>query len=244
MIEVRGLTKLYAQFVAVSDLSFTVRPGEIMGLLGPNGAGKTTTLRCAAGIIPATRGTVQIHGHDVAKDPVAAKRELAFFPDEPRLFEYLTVEQHLNFTARMYQVADWKEIAARLLAELELTDKKDSLPAELSRGMKQKAVIACGLLHSPRVIFFDEPLTGLDPIGIRGMKETIRQRAREGAAIVLSSHLLTLLEEVCTHVLILKDGRKILDGSLDDVRRSFTTGEGVNLEEAFFRAIAEAPGAP
>src|SRR3954464_15193606 len=111
MIEVTALTKRYGNFTAVRDLALAVRPGEVLGLLGPNGAGKTTTLRCLAGIIPATRGTSRICGHDVAKDPVAAKRELGFFPDEPRLFDYLTVEQHLNFTARMYQVKDWRERA-------------------------------------------------------------------------------------------------------------------------------------
>src|SRR6185436_14585994 len=110
MIEVAGLTKLYDQFVAVNDLSLTVRPGEVLGLVGPNGAGKTTTLRCLAGIIPPTRGTVRICGHDMTTDAVAAKHELAFLSDEPRLFEYLTVQQHLEFIARIYQVAD----AARL----------------------------------------------------------------------------------------------------------------------------------
>jgi ABC-2 type transport system ATP-binding protein len=244
-IEVSGLTKLYGPFTAVSDLSFTVRSGEVIGLVGPNGAGKTTTLRCLSGIIPPTRGTVRIGGFDMAQNPIEAKRRLAFFPDEPRLFEYLTVDQHLTFTARIYGVADYQEIGARLLEELEMTVNRNKIPGELSRGMKQKLVIACGLLHSPRVIFFDEPLTGLDPVGIRRMKDSILKRAREGAAILISSHLLHLLEEICSHVLILKNGRKVADGTLEEVRRRFSEQSGdSNLEDVFFRATGETKDTP
>jgi ABC-2 type transport system ATP-binding protein len=222
----------------------------VLGLVGPNGAGKTTTLRCLSGIIPPTRGTVRICGHeltnkDSVKDVIAAKQQLAFFTDEPRLFEYLTVEQHLAFTARVYQVANYQQIARPLLEELEIADKADKLPGELSRGMKQKLVIACGLLHSPKVIFFDEPLTGLDPIGIRRMKDSILKRAREGAAIIISSHLLHLLEEVCSNVLILKNGRKIVDGTLESIRQQYAGQIGdANLEELFFHATADVPTPP
>jgi ABC-2 type transport system ATP-binding protein len=240
MIEVRELGKRYGDFVAVRDLSFTVRPGEVLGLVGPNGAGKTTTLRSVAGIIPASTGTISINGHDLRSDPIAAKRTLAFFPDEPRLFDYLTVRQHLAFVARVYGVTHHEAIAQPLLEEFEITDKADELPAALSRGMKQKLAIACGLLHAPKVMFFDEPLTGLDPLGIRRMKNSILQRAAAGAAIVLSSHLLHMLEEVCTHVLILKRGAKIADGTLAQVSAQFSRGEaGVSLEEIFIRATGD-----
>jgi ABC-2 type transport system ATP-binding protein len=246
MIQVEGLTKLYGEFVAVNELSFGVKPGGVMGLVGPNGAGKTTTLRCLAGIIPPSRGAIRVCGHDLAREPIAAKQQLAFFTDEPRLFDYLTVEQHLAFTARIYQVAGYEPLAAQLLQELELTDKKNALPGELSRGMKQKLAIACGLLHSPRVICFDEPLTGLDPYGIRRMKDSILKRARDGAAIIISSHLLHLVEEICSHILILKNGRKIIDGTLDEITRKFSEQPGdANLEELFFRATSDdAPAAP
>jgi ABC-2 type transport system ATP-binding protein len=237
MIDVSGLGKRYGDFVAVHDLTFSVRPGEVLGLVGPNGAGKTTTLRSIAGIIPPSSGEVSIAGHDLRRDPVGAKRELAFFPDEPRLFDYLTVRQHLAFVAKLYGVAGHEAIAQPLLEEFEIADKADELPGALSRGMKQKLAIACGLLHSPKVMFFDEPLTGLDPLGIRRMKNSILQRARAGAAIVLSSHLLHLLEEVCTHVLILKRGMKIAMGTLPEVTAQFSNGEaGVSLEEIFIRA--------
>jgi ABC-2 type transport system ATP-binding protein len=245
MIEVNGLTKLYGDFVAVNELSFSVQPGEVMGLVGPNGAGKTTTLRSLAGIIPPTRGTIRVCGHDLATNPISAKRELAFLMDEPRLFDYLTVEQHLAFTARIYQVRDYETVGATLLDELELSSKRDALPGELSRGMKQKLVIACGLLHSPRVIYFDEPLTGLDPLGIRRMKDSILKRAKEGAAIIISSHLLHLVQEICSHILILKNGRKVIDGTLEEITRRFSEQPGdANLEEIFFRATSDAPVTP
>jgi ABC-2 type transport system ATP-binding protein len=245
MIEVENLTKLYGAFVAVNELSFSVHPGQVMGLVGPNGAGKTTTLRCLAGIIPPTRGAIRIGGHDLAQQPIAAKRQLALFPDEPRLFDYLTVGQHLAFTARIYQVADYEPRAARLLEQLELADRRHALPGELSRGMKQKLVIACGLLHAPQVIFFDEPLTGLDPLGIRRMKDTIRRLAREGAALIISSHLLHLVEEICSHLLILKNGRKVIDGNLGEIKTRLGQMPGdANLEEVFFRATTEPPAPP
>ena len=242
MIQVEGLTKLYGEFIAVNEVSFTVKPGEVMGLVGPNGAGKTTSLRCLSGIIPASRGTIRICGTDLAVDPVAAKRQIAFFNDEPRLFDYLTVEQHLTFTARLYQVADYEPFANELLKELELDGKRQSLPGELSRGMKQKLAIACGLLHSPKVMYFDEPLTGLDPMGIRRMKDSILRRAQTGAAIIISSHLLHLVQEICSHILILKNGRKVIDGTLEEITLKFSAqASDTNLEEVFFRATSDGP---
>jgi ABC-2 type transport system ATP-binding protein len=239
MIEVDGLSKRYGDFTAVDNLSFRVGAGEVMGLVGPNGAGKTTTLRCLAGIIPATLGHARIGGIDVADDPVGAKRQLAFIPDEPRLFDHLTVEQHLNFVARLYGVADWQERAQPLLDELEMGDKRKLLPAELSRGMKQKLAIACGLLHTPRAVILDEPLTGLDPIGIHRMKKTMRRLAGEGVSIILSSHLLDLVQEVCTHLLILKEGHKLADGSVAEVRARYAVDGEASLEDVFFRATGE-----
>ena len=237
MIEIAALSKSFGDFTAVRDLSFTVRPGEVLGLVGPNGAGKTTSLRVMAGIIPPTRGNVRIGGHDIAGEPIEAKKRLAFFPDEPRLFDYLTVRQHLTFVARLYGVPDHETRAVPLLEELEIADRADHLPGELSRGMKQKLAIACGLLHSPSVMIFDEPLTGLDPLGIRRMKDSILRRAKDGAAIVLSSHLLHLLEEVCSHVLILKKGETIAYDTMAAVHARFSNGDAnASLEDVFLRA--------
>ena len=221
---------------AVDDLSFQVSAGEIVGLIGPNGAGKTTTLRALAGILRPTSGHVRIDGHDLVAEPIEAKRRLAFMPDEPHLFEYLTVAEHLRLVARLYAVEDFERRSRALLGELELTGKEDSLPAELSRGMRQKVVIACGLVRSATTLLFDEPLTGLDPLGIRRMRETIASRAREGAAILLSSHLLHLVEEVCTRVMIMDRGRKIADGTFEELRtRAELAQAGSSLEQIFLR---------
>jgi ABC-2 type transport system ATP-binding protein len=242
-LQVEGLGKVYGALRAVDGLSFEVKPGEIVGLVGPNGAGKTSTLRCLAGVLPPTLGTIRIAGHDLVKTPVAAKSALAFLPDEPKLFDYLTVKEHLNLIARIYGVAGWEEKARALLAELELNGKDDALPAELSRGMRQKLMIACGFLHDPRLILLDEPLTGLDPFGIRNTKRSLRARAESGASLVLSSHLLPLVEEVCDRVLVISGGKRVAFGTLDEIRGQLQgAGEEASLEELFIRITA--PSAP
>jgi ABC-2 type transport system ATP-binding protein len=237
-LEVVGLSKTYGDVHAVSDVSFSVAPGEILGLVGPNGAGKTTTLRSLAGILRPTAGTIRIAGKDLAREPVAAKQKLAFLPDEPRLFEYLTVQEHLNLVARIYGVSGWEAKAGALLSELELEAKRDAIPSELSRGMKQKLTVACGFLHDPTVVLLDEPLTGLDPMAIRKMKQSIKQRAAEGSAIVLSSHLLPLVEEVCHRVLVIARGKVRALGTIDEIRARM--GE-LSLEEIFVRITEAAP---
>src|ERR1700724_3012063 len=193
-ISVEHFGRTYASssgaFTAVDDLSFEVGSGEIVGLIGPNGAGKTTTLRSLAGILRPTSGRVRIDGHDLIEDPLEAKRRLAFMPDEPHLFEYLTVEEHLRLIARLYGVDDFDRRARALVEELELTGRERSLPGELSRGMRQKVVIACGLVRNATTLLFDGPLTGLDPVGIHRMRETIVARGRAGACVIVSSHLL------------------------------------------------------
>ena len=234
MIQVQGLVKNYGDFVAVRDLDFEVAPGEILGLVGPNGAGKTTTLRCLVGILRPTAGRIAVAGHDLATEPVAAKKKLAWMPDEPHLFDYLTVSEHLTLTARLYQVPDAEARGRALLEELELAPKAEALPGELSRGMKQKLAIACGLLHEPAALLFDEPLTGLDPVGIRRMKHTIVERARRGAAVVVSSHLLHLVEEIANRMLILQAGRRAAYGTLEEIR-ALAPGlsREANLEDIF-----------
>jgi ABC-2 type transport system ATP-binding protein len=237
MIEVESFSKLYGELRAVQSLSFGVRGGEVVGLVGPNGAGKTTTLRSIAGIVRPTEGRIRVAGHDLEREPVEAKRRLAFIPDEPQLFEYLTVEEHLRFVGRLYGVADAGARIPGLLAELELDGKRQALPGELSRGMRQKLAIACGLLHEPQALLLDEPLTGLDPVGIRKMKATIARRAELGSAVLLSSHLLHLVEEVCARVLILHQGRLVAFGSIPEIVAARPDLAGRSLEEVFFRLV-------
>jgi len=239
MITVSSLTKVYGEFRAVDALSFSVGPGEIVGLIGPNGAGKTSTLRCIAGIQAPSGGTITVCGHDIVGEPVDAKQQLAFFADEPHLFEYLTVMEHLRLTARIYHARDFETRARALVEELELTDKQDALPGELSRGMKQKVAIACGLLHEPRALLFDEPLTGLDPLGIRRMKETIVAQGRAGASVIVSSHLLHLVEEICTRIVIIDRGVKVADGTLAELSaQARMAGAGSSLEQIFLAVTA------
>ena len=233
MITVQNLTRQYGDLTAVDRISFTVAPGEVLGLVGPNGAGKTTTLRCLSGIIAPSQGSVEIAGHDIQKDPVAAKQALAFIPDEPHLFDHLTVEEHLRFVARLYGVADAEPRILPLLEELEIADKRKALSTELSRGMKQKLAIACGLLHDPSVLILDEPLTGLDPGGMRRMRTTIANRARDGASVVLSSHLLTLVEELCTKLFVIRNGASVAYGTLAEIVEAHPTLAGRSLEDVF-----------
>jgi ABC-2 type transport system ATP-binding protein len=244
MIVVDSFTKLYGDLVAVENLSFTVSPGEVLGLVGPNGAGKTTTLRAMSGIIAPTRGRIAIAGYELASQSVEAKRRLAFIPDEPQLFEYLTVEEHLRFIGRMYGIVDAPARIPPLMAELELSEKQRALPPELSRGMRQKLAIACGLLHDPAALVLDEPLTGLDPGGMRRMRETIAARARAGASVILSSHLLHLVEELCTKLLVIHHGRMIAYGALDQIVAERPQLAGLGLEDVFLALTSDADAPP
>ncbi len=240
-IVVEDYHKTYGDTVAVAGISFTVAPGEILGLLGPNGAGKTTTLRALAGILSPTRGRLLLDGHDIVRDPIAAKAALAYVPDDPQLFDRLTVWEHFRFIAAAYRLRNWRDRAEAMLGRLELTEKRSALASELSRGMRQKLAVGCGYLHEPRALLLDEPFTGPDPRGIRTMKDLIREAAAGGAAVIVSSHLLSLFEDLCTTVLILHRGQVLLLGRLDEMRRELaTSGRHETLEELFFR-LTEAP---
>ncbi|MDP8245275.1 MAG: ABC transporter ATP-binding protein [Candidatus Hinthialibacter antarcticus] len=235
MIEVIDFHKAYRDLVAVEGLSFKVQPGEIMGMVGPNGAGKTTTLRSLCGIIPPTSGQLFAGGFDVVEQPVEAKRILAYIPDDPKLFDSLTVWEHLEFVAAAYQLKDFAGYGEQILKQFELWEKRSTFANELSRGMRQKVAISCAYLHDPTVLVLDEPLTGLDPRGIRQMKDSIIQRAQNGAAIVISSHLLNLVEDICTHLLMM-NRVSLLFGSIDEVMEKFSNlDRRSSLEEIFFQ---------
>jgi ABC-2 type transport system ATP-binding protein len=240
VIRVDDFHKTYRDTVAVAGLSFHVPPGAILGLVGPNGAGKTTTLRALAGIIRPTRGSLAIAGHDVLSDPIAAKSDLAYIPDDPKLFDALTIWEHLEFIASAYRVGDFTARGAALLQQFELVEKRDTMAQELSRGMRQKVAISCAYLHNPKALLFDEPLTGLDPYAIRTLKASIAERAGAGAAVIVSSHLLALVEDLCTHLLILDKGQRLFLGSLAEARSQYADLRGdASLEEVFFRATEQ-----
>jgi ABC-2 type transport system ATP-binding protein len=240
-IIVEDYHKNYGKTVAVAGISFEVASGEILGLLGPNGAGKTTTLRALAGILTPTRGRLLLAGHDVVRDPIAAKSALAYVPDDPQLFDRLTVWEHFRFVAGAYRLLDWVGRAETLIDRLELGEKRNAPASDLSRGMRQKLAVACGWLHQPRAVLLDEPFTGPDPRGIRTMKELIREHAAGGAGIIVSSHLLTLFEDLITTVLIMHRGQILRHARLDDLRNELAAqGQHETLEAMFFR-LTEVP---
>jgi ABC-2 type transport system ATP-binding protein len=233
---VRGLCKSFEDQRAVDDLSFEVAAGEVLGLVGPNGAGKTTTLRSIAGILPLQAGQIRVAGYDIERDEAHAKAALAWVPDDPQPFDSLTVWEHFHFTGELYRVADWTARAEELLARFELTEKRDALGGELSRGMRQKLAISCAWLSDPRVVLLDEPLSGLDPRGIRAARAAIAELASQGVAVILSSHLLDLIEALASRLLIMDRGRAVFSGTLAEARA--TRGSG-SLEEIFLAVTGE-----
>ena len=247
MIEVSEFCKVYDDTIAVRGLSFNVQPGQVLGLVGRNGAGKTTTLRAMTGIIPASVGQLSVDGFDIASDPIEVKKRTAYVPDDPQLFSDLSVEQHLKFQASVYDVADPTQEIARLLEMFELEPKRHTAASGLSRGMRQKLAICCAYLQNPRALLLDEPMTGIDPQAIRVLKDSIIEKSKSGTAIIISSHLLAMVQDICTHVLVLNSGSRKFFGELDELRKRFPVGDGENidassLEQAFFSALSEVDG--
>lgn len=238
-LAVRGLTKHYSSGAGIERISFDARAGEILGLVGPNGAGKTTTLRCIAGVLPYSGGRVLVDGHDLQHAPEEAKRRLSWVPDEPRPFDTLTVFEHLEFTARLYRVPGWEEQAEELLVRFELAERRDALGSELSRGMRQKLAFCCAWIANPCLVLLDEPLSGLDPRGIRAARGAIRALADGGVAVVLSSHLLELIEALADRLLIVDRGARVFAGTLDEARQSVAAGEDHTLEEIFLAVTGD-----
>jgi len=239
VLRVEELTKAYEGFTAVDRLSFEAREGEILGLVGPNGAGKTTTLRSIVGILPVKQGRVLVCGYDVMTSEAQAKSCLCWVPDDPQPFDALTVFEHLEFTAALYGVPDWRPRAEQLLERFELGEKRDALGGELSRGMRQKLACAQAWLSEPRLMLLDEPLSGLDPRGIRSARDAIRELARSGTAVLLSSHQLELIEAPADRLLILDRGRRLFLGTLDEARATLGAEGARNLEEIFLSATGE-----
>lgn len=249
VLAIDGFAKFYGDKVAVKRLDLHVVPGSVVGLLGPNGAGKSTTLKAVAGIIRATQGSVKICGHDVIDDPVEAKKHLAYVPDEPRLYDELTVLEHLRFHSAVYglasDVASVTGASRPLVERFELTEHIAKLGADLSRGMRQKVAACCAFLHSPKLILLDEPLTGLDPRAIRTMKDCIREQAAAGAALVISSHLLDLIEDLCDALLIIDHGEVRYSGPMHGARMAFgELAADASLEEIFFKATGSGASVP
>lgn len=244
MLQVINLVKQYKNFRAVDDLSFEIRPGEIVGLLGPNGAGKTTAMRCVSGILKPTSGTILINGVDAERDQARAKAGLAFVPEVPSLYELLTVDEHLRFVAMCYRTLDrYEQMKGILLERYDLAEKRDELVATLSKGMRQKLSVACALVHNANVFLLDEPLIGIDPAGAHELKQELFRARDEGAAILVSTHLLDTAERLCDRLIIVQRGKMRATGTVEELRTQFGQ-EGRSLEEIFLALTEENHAAP
>jgi len=232
-IEWRGATRRFGKIVAVADVSLRVGAGEIVALVGRNGAGKSTLLRLAAGMLRPDAGASFIEGELQEPRNVAARRTLGYVPDTPVMFGHLSAREHLCFLAQVHRLERWEERAARLFEALELIEDADVVVAGLSLGIQQRVSIACALLHDPRALLLDEPLNALDPIARRRVQDDLVRRAREGAAIVVSSHQLEAIEGIATRIVVMDRGRVVLDGSAAEL-----VAPGTTLEALFLRVAA------
>jgi ABC-2 type transport system ATP-binding protein len=220
VIEVHDLQKRYGRFLAVDGVSLQVPDGKIHGFLGPNGAGKTTSIRMIAGLLKPTSGKVVIGGHDLEREPEAAKRALGFIPDRPFLYEKLTATEFLHFHGGLYGMNGngLAERAREMLALFELTEWGGELIEAFSHGMKQRVVMCAAFLHRPRAVLVDEPMVGLDPRGARLIKQVFREMSKKGVAILMSTHTLEVAEEMCDEISIIVGGKIIARGTVDDLR--------------------------
>ena len=236
MIRLTKLTKRYGKFTAVDGIDLEIRKGELFGFLGPNGAGKTTTMRMIAGILQPTSGTIEIAGDNLAADPLKAKQRLGFIPDRPYVYDKLTGAEFLRFVAALYgQDGDAVERRMEELLDLfELLPWKDELVESYSHGMRQKLIISSALLHRPEVIVVDEPMVGLDPKGQRFLKELFRAFVDRGGTVLMSTHTLDTVEEMCDRIGIIVGGKILACGTMAEVRQQ-TAGGDARLEELFLK---------
>jgi ABC-2 type transport system ATP-binding protein len=239
-LRVRDLAKSYGGKRAVDGITFEVKSGELYALLGPNGAGKTTTLRMIAGLLGADAGQIDVFDVDARADPISAKRLIAWLPDEPLLYDKLTAWEYLEFVAGLWGVEAIasRDRAERLLKLLGLWDNRNERCETFSRGMKQKAVLAGALIHEPKLLMLDEPLTGLDAAASRLVKDLIRERVEGGAAVILTTHILDVAERMADRIGIIKDGKLLIEGRLEELQSS-AGAHGHSLEDVFLSLTAQ-----
>ena len=235
MLKIEHLTKTYGETKAVDDLSLEIRPGEIYGFIGHNGAGKSTTLKSAVGILKFDEGTILIGGKNIVQEPVACKKELAYIPDNPDLYEFMSGIRYLNFIADVFAIpADERQEKIRKYADLlELTDNLAQPISSYSHGMKQKLTVIAAWIHNPKLIVMDEPFVGLDPKASHLLKEMMREHCDQGGAIFFSTHVLEVAEKLCDKVAIIKKGKLVKVGTMEEVK-----GDD-SLEEVFLELEAE-----
>jgi ABC-2 type transport system ATP-binding protein len=234
MIQLINLTKHYGKLAAVDDLNLEVAAGEIFGFLGPNGAGKTTTIRTMMGILKPTSGRILLGQHDVIEEPEKAKAIAGFIPDRPFIYEKLSGNEFLEFVGKLHGVAadQLDRRIAELLAHLELTPWHDELVESYSHGMKQRLVVCAALIHEPRILIVDEPMVGMDPKGARTLKDLFRSLAANGTTVFLSTHSISVAEEICHRIGIIQKGRLVACGTMAELHRQ-ASGSNGNLESVF-----------
>lgn len=234
MIELKNLTKTFGNVVAVNRLNLSISKGEIFGFIGPNGAGKTTTLRMMSGILSPTEGSVNIGGISVAREPEAAKKKMGYIPDRPFLYEKLTGMEFLQFTADLFEVEEdrFELQSGALLKKFSLYEWKNELIESYSHGMKQRLIISAALLHEPEVLVIDEPMVGLDPAGVRMIKNLFRELAVRGTTLFMSTHTLSVAEDLCDRIGVIHKGMLIATGTVDELKQLARVQEG-DLEEVF-----------
>ena len=234
MIRAERLTKSYGTKAALIDLDLDVQPGEILGFLGPNGAGKSTTVKILTGLIPADRGRAIVAGYDLAIDPIAAKRRIGYVPETPRLYEALTADAFLDIVGALHHLdpATSRSRRADLLELFELTGSRHKRLREFSKGMRQKVVITAALLHKPDVLILDEPFDGVDANTTSILKSLLREMAAQGRTILFSSHILEVVERICTRICIVDNGRKVAEGTAAELMSMY---RAPTLDEAFGR---------
>lgn len=243
MLNVKEVSKSYGSFEAVKGISFNIEPGEILGFLGPNGAGKTSTIKMCCGLLKPTSGTISINHHSISLEPVKAKFNLGYVPDEPFLYMDLTGRQFLDFIGEIYNVSPQKRCdrIEYYLSLLDISDKGDELISSYSRGMKRKIALIAGIIHQPKVLLLDEPTLGLDAMSAKKCKDIIKDLAlKENTAILLTTHIMEIAEQICDKIAVISDGKIIAWGSLEELRRQ--SQESGNLEDIFIKLAQQSIG--
>jgi ABC-2 type transport system ATP-binding protein len=252
-VETFNLVRQFGSFTAVDHISLRVERGRFFGFLGPNGAGKSTTIKMLTGLLAPTSGQARVMGRDIQTDSMEVKRRIGVVPEDLNLFERLTGAEMLTFTGRMYglQKSEIAERTEELLALMELNAEPRKLVVEYSHGMKKKLSLACALIHRPEILFLDEPFEGVDAIASRTLKSLLSRLTARGLTVFLTSHVLEIVERLCTDIAIISQGRLVAAGSLDDLRRGIEVeGDGqaargpMSLEEYFIHVVggARPPG--
>lgn len=250
-ISTDGLTRRFGEFVAVRDVNLRVAPGQFFGFLGPNGAGKSTTIKMLTGLLAPSAGRIRILGIDLAENPVEVKRQIGVVPEGMALFGRLTGAEYLNFVGRMYGLDQHTaaQRTAELLDFMQLADQPKTLVTDYSHGMQKKLALAAAIIHGPKVLFLDEPFEGVDAIAAGTLKATLQRMIARGATIFLTSHVLEIVERLCSHVAIIHRGELVAQGSLEELRAgvqaqaaaapasSGVPGEKLTLEQIFLRTV-------